>query len=229
MMLSLSHLHFSLIDHIIRRGYAPAMSELADTLSVSQREIEQRLLDLQAYHGVVLHPHNRQVWAIHPFSLAPTAFSVHGAQRTWWGNCAWCSLGIAAIVEEDVCIKSTSGALGEPIEVRVEKGEITEGDRDVLIHFPIPMTRAWDNVVYTCSTMLFFRSEEEIDTWTQNHHIPKGDVQHLTDFWPFARKWYSKHADSDWVKWTMEEAQILFNAFGLTHPVWQLEGGGERF
>ena len=228
-MISLSQLHYSLIDHIIQFGHAPDTPDLANDLCITQVELEKRLQDLQEYHGVVLHPHISKVWAIHPFSLAPTSFSVRGNRHTWWGNCAWCSLGIAAIVGEDVLIRSTSGALGEPIEVRVEKGEIIEGDREVLIHFPIPMTQAWDNVVYTCSTMLLFRSEEEIDVWTQNHQIPKGDVQRLGDFWPFARKWYGRHADPDWIKWTQEEAVAMFNEFGLTHPVWQLEGGEERF
>ena len=123
-MLSLSQLHYALIDHIIRKGYAPETPELAENLGVSQIEVEQRLKDLQEYHGVVLHPNEPKVWAIHPFSLAPTPFSVQGARHTWWGNCAWCSLGVAAIVQEDVLIKSTSGALGEPVEVRVKRGEM---------------------------------------------------------------------------------------------------------
>ena len=169
-MLSLSQLHYALIDHIIRKGYAPETPELAKGFGVSLAEVEQKLKDLQEYHGVVLHPNEPKVWAIHPFSLAPTPFSVQGARHTWWGNCAWCSLGVAAIVGEDVLIKSTSGALGEPVEVRVIGGELR--DTDLLIHFPIPMTQAWDNVVYTCSTMLLFRSEQEVDEWSQKHHIP---------------------------------------------------------
>ena len=226
-MLSHSTLHYSLIDHIIRKGYAPSLNELVDMHSSQEEEMKKALIALQDYHGVVLHPNAPKVWAIHPFSLAPTAFSVHGRNHTWWGNCAWCSLGVAAIVGEDVLIKSSSGAQGEPIDITVTNGQLDKSD--LLIHFPIPMTQAWDNVVYTCSTMLFFQSEKEIDTWVQQHQIPKGDVQRLGDFWPFAKKWYGKHADPNWVKWTQEEAKHLFQEFGLTHPVWQLEGKGERF
>ena len=38
-------------------------------------------------------------------------------------------------------------------------------DADFLVHFPVPMTRAWDNVIYTCSVMLLFRTEEEVNDW----------------------------------------------------------------
>ena len=223
----LSTLHYTLIEHILREGYAPDVEPLADLLGMSSDATQAALYELQEYHGVVLHPHAPKVWAIHPFSLAPTPFTVSSPTHTWWGNCAWCSLGIAALVGEDVEIKSTLGAMGAPVTVHIRDKEVIE--QDLLIHFPIPMTQAWDNVVYTCSTMLFFAQEAAIDLWCQERNIPKGDVQRLGDFWPFAQEWYGRHADPDWQKWTATEAQAMFEKHGLTHAVWQLPGSGDRF
>jgi len=60
---------------------------------------------------------------------------------------------------------------------------------EFLIHFPVPMTRAWDNVTFTCSLMLLFRSSSDLDDWCNLHSVKKGDMRKVKDFWPFAKKW----------------------------------------
>ena len=226
-MVTNSNLHYHILDHIIQKGYAPNISVLSDLLSATPEEVEKGLIDLQVYHGVVLHPNESKVWVIHPFSLAPTNFIVKSVRGVWWGNCGWCSLGVAALLKEDVVIRSTVGAHGEPISLNIKDGEIQE--KDLLIHFPIPMTKAWDNVIYTCSTMLFFRTEDEIDQWSARHDIPKGDIQTVEKVWQFSKKWYGNHLNPEWTKWTKEEAKAMFEAYGLTHPIWELEASKGRF
>ena len=41
--------------------------------------------------------------------------------------------------------------------IAIRDGKIVESN--YYIHFPIPMQNAWDNVIYTCSTMLLFENE----------------------------------------------------------------------
>ena len=138
----------------------------------------------------------------------------------WWGNCAWCSLGVAALVKEDVTITTSLGAEGETTKIAIIDEKIQE--KDLVVHFPIAMQKAWDNVVYTCSNMLVFRNEEQVDTWTQKHNIPKGDVQPIAKIWAFAQKWYGNHLNPNWEKWTVAEAKAIFEAFDLVHAVWEL-------
>jgi hypothetical protein len=47
-----------------------------------------------------------------------------------------------------------------------ENGKII--DTNFVVHFPIPMRQAWDNVIYTCSIMLLFRNEAQVDDWCAN-------------------------------------------------------------
>lgn len=226
-MLNNSILHHTILDHIIKHGYAPTVAGLAGLLSETVVEVERALYALQDYHGVVLHPNAPKIWVIHPFSLAPTNFLVRSKRGEWWGNCAWCSLGVARLLDEDISIYTTSGAHGEALEIKIIDGQIQA--RDLLIHFPIPMMKAWDNVIYTCSTMLAFRTETEIDQWCRRHDIGKGDVQPLPHIWAFAKKWYGQHLDPNWKKWTLQEAKQIFQEFGLTHPIWQLDVSDQRF
>ena len=228
-MTSIDHgpLHAMLLQHIIDRGHAPEIAAIARHFDCGIEDAAASLHALQAYHGVVLHPHRTKIWAIHPFSLAPTLFTVKSARGLWWGNCAWCSLGVAALLNEDVSITTTLGGHDEQVVVRIRDGAI---DRtDLFVHFPIRMTEAWDNVVYTCSNMLLFKDADEVDAWCARHDIPRGDLQPIERIWEFSKVWYGNHLAPEWKKWTLQEAQDIFRQFALTSETWALETSGERF
>ena len=227
MKLSNATLHHALLKGILQNGYAPSHQQLAEFFQTNRGSIKKALYDLQEYHGVVLHPNEPKVWVVHPFSLAPTNFYVRSAQGEWWGNCAWCSLGIAALVKEDVSITTSLGAEGTPVTIYIKDGQLIE--KEYVVHFPIAMQKAWDNVVYTCSSMLLFKKEEQVELWSKKHNIPKGDVQPIDTIWKFAQKWYGNHLNPNWEKWTVAEAKAIFMEFGLAHSIWQLPESEDRF
>lgn len=222
-----STLHYTIIKHIIDTGYAPKIYDLAHALQMSEKDMTNALKDLQEYHGVVLHPKSHEIWVIHPFSLAPTIFLVTSASGEWWGNCAWCSLGVAALLNQDVTIRTTIGANGRQVCINIRDGKIVE--QNYYIHFPIPMQNAWDNVIYTCSTMLLFENEKQIDDWCRQHNIAKGDVQPMSKIWEFSKVWYGNHLNPNWKKWTSEEAAQIFETFGLVSEIWKIPVSKTRF
>ena len=227
MILNHSSLHFAIIDTFLGRGFAPTVEELAQRFAVDRPQICDALRALEDYHGVVLHPDSCEIWVIHPFSTVPTGFRVSSGEREWWGNCAWCSLGIAAIAEQPVTIKTSPGYDRPPVELVIEDGCLRD-DRFV-IHFPIPMAKAWDNVIATCSVMLLFDDEAHVDEWCAKHGKQKGDVRPLRQVWEFAKDWYGRHADPDWEKHTALEAAELFSRHGLEGPIWKLPEQDGRF
>ena len=222
-----SALHLSIIEFIIEHGYGPDLEELSQRLRTDEAEVARGLQNLQENHGIVLHPDKRSIWVIHPFSLGPTNFLVRARGMEWWGNCAWCSLGVAALLGTDATITTALGANDRQITVHIEGGKVMEVD--LLVHFPIPMTRAWDNVIYTCSTMLLFQDQEAIDRWCRRHRIAKGDVQPITHVWEFSKIWYGNHLSPNWKKWSADEARAIFARFRLTGEIWSIPGSGERF
>jgi hypothetical protein len=222
-----STLHYTIIKFIIDRGYAPEMEELSRLLHASTDEIAAGLRRLQEDHGIVLHPNSSRIWVIHPFSLAPTNFLVRSFGQEWWGNCAWCSLGVAALLDKDVTITTTLGANDKQVEVHIRDGKLLE--TDLYVHFPIPMRQAWDNVVYTCSTMLLFENERRIEEWCARHRISRGDVQPITKVWEFSKVWYGNHLNPEWKKWTAAEARSIFDQFELTGEIWEIPVSTSRF
>lgn len=205
----------------------PSRDELQARLGCSSEELDRAFEDLAGLHGVVLHPSSHDVWAIHPFSLAPTPFLVESGEKKWWGNCAWCSLGIAVLVGGPCFITTTLGAESEQVRLTVENGQVNRND--LVVHFPIPMTRAWDNVVYTCSTMLLFRDENHVAEWSARHRIPRGDVQPVPKVLELAKRWYGEHLRPDWTKKSIAEARAIFADLGFAHPVWSLPSQEGRF
>lgn len=124
-------------------------------------------------------------------------------------------------------IETRLGAIDDHATIRIENGKLL--DTDYVVHFPIPMKHAWDNVVYTCSIQLLFRDEAQVDEWCASRGIPKGDVRPIEQVWSFAAEWYSRHADTDWTKWTVREAIGIFARHHLTGPVWALSDEAARF
>jgi Alkylmercury lyase len=227
MPLSHSSLHHAIAQYFVDHGTAPSVARLAAHFAVDDDTIVSGLRALADYHGVVLHPQSGEIWAMHPFSAAPTMFWVESGGRSWWGNCAWCALGIAALVGSNATITTVLGGEATQVVLQVRNGVIEP--THFVVHFPIPMARAWDNVMYTCSTMLVFDSEAAVNAWCVRHAMPRGDVQPVQTVWAFAQAWYARHLDPEWKKWTTDEAKALFAQFRLSGPIWSLEGSAERF
>ena len=222
-----SSLHEAIISSFLGLQRPPTIRELASRFGRDERDVRQGLRALAEYHGVVLHPNSDEIWVAHPFSAAPTTYVVTSGARKWWGNCAWCSLGVAHLVGGTATIETRLGALDDHAAIRIENGRLL--DTDFVVHFPIPMRQAWDNVIYTCSVMLLFRNEAQTDAWCAARGVPRGDVRPVEQVWKFATEWYARHADANWTKWSAREAAEIFRRHNLTGPIWALSNETARF
>ncbi len=227
MELTNSTLHHWILQTIVSRGHAPTVVELSDRFSTSEPAMAASLQALADYHGVALHPDSSEIWVAHPFSLAPTGFTVVAGERRWWGTCAWCSLGVVALVGGTATISTQLAWSGRQVQVRIEDSQLL--DADYVVHFPIPMTAAWDNVIYTCSMMLLFADSAAVAKWCRHHGKPQGDVRPIEQIWHFSQEWYGRHLDRDWTKWSVTEAAEIFARHGLSGPIWDLPDEGDRF
>lgn len=213
-------LRSAITRHIADTGRGPSDEHLADTLEVSLREVaagKERLADAR---GLVLRP-DGLVWIAHPFSLAPTLFWVTVGDRAWWGTCAWCALGIAALVGGDVEIRTRLGGESDNITLRVRHGTVEPSD--LVVHLAVPAALWWMNVQYTCATILCFHTESDVEAWCERHGIAKGAVLPVETAWRLAQGWYGSYLDTPWQRKTKAEAHALFNRLGLHGPFWDLD------
>jgi hypothetical protein len=206
--------------YIFNNGFAPTTIELSNLLKVDENDIKAGLKQLADNHAIVLHPNSFDIWVAHPFALFPTLFWVESGSRKWWGNCSWCSLGIASLTKSDTKIFTKLCGEKEPLRIDVIDGKVVQ--KDLLVHFPIPAKRIWNNVIYTCANMLTFESEGQINDWCKNHNVARGEVLTLDKVWEFSKLWYGNYLDDTWTRKTPEYAESIFKKAGLTTDFWKL-------
>jgi hypothetical protein len=223
-----TRLHYELISQIVQNGVCPTNQGLASLLDLKVPEVERGLRLLSDLHGVVLHPHVPEPWVIHPFSLTPTVNWIERDGASWWAPCVWCALGVAVLVGGKVRIHTRYGAELDSAIIDVENGNPL-GFEDAFVHFAIPPAKAWDNVHAHCSMVLPFRSAGEIADWSRRHRLPQGEPVPLRQVANLARAWYGSHADPDWHKWSVDEAQSIFAGAGLISEFWNLRAKAGRF
>lgn len=219
--------HHQVLSSFVRRGYAPTLDEIAAALATSCEAVEVSLRRLQQEHGLVLLPGSGEIWLAHPFSASPTAVWVSVNSRGWWAPCMWCASGIVALTAPTATICARYA--GEHEELRIELRNGASLAQDVVVHFAIPPRDAWSNVSHWCSTVLPFRRAEDVDAWSERHRLPRGVVVPWPQVLALGQAWYGRHLDENWRKWSVAEAQAIFDRVGLLGDFWRLPVSDEPF
>ncbi len=73
--------------------------------------------------------------------------------------------------------------------------------------------------------MLFFRSEERVREWCQEHGGPVRPLVRLDQLWRLATTWYATRLEADSRRPQPDEMVRIFAAIGLTGEFWDPRGG----
>jgi hypothetical protein len=69
--------------------------------------------------------------------------------------------------------------------------------------------------------MLFFRSEEMLNAWCAESHLPRREIIPLAKIWELASAWYGDRLERTRSRSRREMREILVR-LGLTGPFWEL-------
>ena len=128
-------------------GHIPKLRELAAALSRPKRTIRAGVRRLAQLHIVVLQPQSSEILRAAPFWAVPTAFRVQCGKRAWWASCIWDALAIPAMLQRDARISTACPCCDSPMELSVRNGGLLEAPG--VIHFAVPASRCYENVVFT--------------------------------------------------------------------------------
>jgi hypothetical protein len=81
-----------------------------------------------------------------PFSAVPTPFVVNAGSRSWYANCIWDAMGVAAMLGADVELDASCGCCGSAMTLNIPSHCRDEDER--VAHFAIPAARWWDDIVF---------------------------------------------------------------------------------
>jgi len=135
-------------ETLARTAHAPTSAEVANALGAFQAEVESAFERLHASRLLVPEPGDlSRIRMAPPFSGIETPFRVRVAEKTYYANCAWDSLGIPAALHQDAIVEASDGFSGEAIQLRIRDGRpIPEV---CVVHFAVPAARWWEDIVYT--------------------------------------------------------------------------------
>ena len=137
----------SVYRHFVRTGQAPSLQDISADVGSSPTDVGPSLERLDASHVLVLHPTTRRLWMAMPFSSVPTGFRVTSGDRAWWANCAWDALGISAMLQIAVEIRTSCTDCGDPRPLRTTGHALS--DPSGVVHFAVPAVAWWDDIGFT--------------------------------------------------------------------------------
>ena len=148
--------HF-VYQHFADTTHAPNMDITAAHFNISIEEAIAYYKELHNRHALFLDLETLTVRMANPFSGIPTDFKVHANGKTYYANCAWDMLGIPAALHCDVVIDAVCTESNDIVRLEIKDGQISNHQftnsqstkTQLLIHFPLPFARWYDDLVFT--------------------------------------------------------------------------------
>jgi hypothetical protein len=194
-------------------------ADIAGEFDVTVGQALTALRDLDDAHHVVLDPERQRIVMAHPWASEFMGFVVASGSQKWWGGCAWDSFAIPALMGTNCLVATHCPGCGAALALDVAPDVAPEGE--LVAHFLVPVSRIWDDVVFTCSHQLLFCSESHVDDWLARTGNNKGAVLELGTLWRLATGWYSGRLNLDYRRRTPAEAAQFFAGIGLTGEFWR--------
>ena len=133
-------------DWIVAHGAPPSLAEIGAEMGVEAADARRAVGALNIGKTVLPHPQTGEIWMAGPFAAAPTPYHVRGSRASWYANCAWDMLGVAAIVGEPVQIDAACTDCGEPMQFHADSGGVRGAG---LVHILVPARDWYKDVGFT--------------------------------------------------------------------------------
>jgi hypothetical protein len=132
---------------IAETARVPAIREVADGLGSSPADVSESFRRLNKQRLLALDPETGEIIMAPPFSAVETTFKVAALGKSFYANCVWDSLGIAAALHSDADVVTSCGDCGAFMSLQVRNGQPVP--EPCTIHFAVPAAHWWDDIVYT--------------------------------------------------------------------------------
>ncbi len=138
----------SIYQTIAETTHAPTSAKIAAALNCSVDEVEAALQRLYQKRLLVLEPGTTShIRMAPPFSGIETPHLVKVQSKSYYANCAWDALGIAAALLSDADIESSCPDCDEPLSFQMRNGKPVS--QECAIHFAVPAAHWWNDIIYT--------------------------------------------------------------------------------
>lgn len=151
-------IRYFIYAHFVDTTHPPSVGDTAAHFNVTIEEACEYYKELHNRHALFLDQETLTVRMANPFSGIPTDFKVHTNGKTYYANCAWDMFGIPAALHVDTVIEAVCTESNDSVQLEIKNGNIyalggvpaEDGNGSgLLVHFPLPFARWYDNLVFT--------------------------------------------------------------------------------
>lgn len=132
----------------VSQGHAPSHQAIAGHFGIAAAAAQQALRRLHAAHALFLRPGSGDILMANPLSAIKTDYQVETGGRRLYANCAWDSLGIPAMLQQDAQITARHPLSRQEIHYAVKDGRLA-AENQGCVHFARPFKRWYDDIIDT--------------------------------------------------------------------------------
>jgi hypothetical protein len=219
--IDLESLRLAVYRSLAETGRVPDGRSLADMSGVAEADLPAGLRALHDQRHLVLGP-GGTIELAHPFGTRDFGFSVKSDRTLWWGGCVWDSFAIPNLVPDQspVLVATQCPGCGRAHAWTVTHEGPPEGSQ--IAHFLVPVSRIWDDVLYTCERQRVFCDERCLDAWLASEGLERGYVTSLQTAWRLASDWYTGRLERGYRRREPAAAAAYMRAAGLHGSFWGL-------
>jgi hypothetical protein len=135
-------------EFFVANGQPPTVADAAQKFGIDEAEAKAAYQRLNDVSQLFLEPHTHQIRMANPLSAVPTDYRVQVNGVWLYANCAWDTVGIAALCHSDAQVEATLPVSREKITYQVVDGELQAAD-NLKVHIPLPARRWYENLIHT--------------------------------------------------------------------------------
>jgi hypothetical protein len=133
---------------IAETAQAPDVGQVTQALVLPAADVQQAFESLADQRLLVLEPGDKtRIRMAPPFSGIKTPMRVQVADKSYYANCSWDALGVAAALQQDADVLANCAYSGEPLTIHIRDGQVEPVD--CVAHFAVPAALWWQDIVYT--------------------------------------------------------------------------------
>jgi hypothetical protein len=135
-------------EFFVANGRAPTTTETAQHFNVGENEASNAYRRLHDAHQIMLEAGTHEIRMANPLSAVVTDYRVQVNDVWLYANCAWDTVGIAAMCAADTLIEATLPLSRETVTYRVVNGQL-QADEVFQVHIALPVRQWYDNLIHT--------------------------------------------------------------------------------
>ena len=218
------HVRKYIFDYFYENCRAPVIEEIMRKFGLERKGAHHLLKALESSHHILLLPETQRILMANPFSGITTPFRDSIGGKTYFTNCAWDTISLHVMLDQDTDVSSFCHHCAEPIRIRLRRGKVASSEPEApLIFLSVPVANWYDSLINTCSNnMVYFSSGEHRDRWLQSHPGLEGETLTVDKMAEACKPLSKDRMKLDYIRPSPKELVAYWSSIGLSSSYWRI-------